>query len=579
MIYINKLFENSIGLSGIKDIRFIEDTKENKGINLIYINDTDNIKLPKLKEVLEKDIKIAPKFLSSYNKRLDFYYGVIPPNIYFRNQKIISTTYAKWIKKEYPKIKWMKQFIANKSDINNKSVFYDISFIYNTFFNFYNKSEFIAAKELIKILSNIISESKTSYYQRPNYIILDLNNYGTRDLINLFFNYYKLNKNIFPDSFISDFMVKGIIVKIDGLFWPFGKIIQKNNTDHLEINYQVYNKIKEIKHPEEIEKIITKNKLEKINKVNYDLLDNEKKLKKQTEDILNNLQDIDQFLKKTKTIGDLRSEEDQKELNKLLDKAQNQISKSEISGNSFDEKISEIEKHPEFKKYKKILQNIKEINKKYNGVISVDENLIKQVPSYYNPLDIVKIKDFHAFDKQRTEFDEVLDESMMDLFNSIEQDPEAGIKVQKISIKFQDNFKSRYKIYSLKIKNTKFGYGKSYNIEFKVPYPINGKYLKLDGNKYIMINQFFPRPIVKVEPHTVRIYTHFSTAAVELKGTSLNKTSDFDRFKKEFIKIMTEIKKIESTKEIDSDKITYIKEKYNLPDNLNPELMFNIKIK
>jgi len=171
-------------------------------------------------------------------------------------------------------------------------------------------------------------------------------------------------------------------------------------------------------------------------------------------------------------------------------------------------------------------------------------------------------------------------QSMFDLFKSLEMDKEAGLKVQDVKISFEDNIKNRFKIYKVRLKNTKFGYQKPYDIELKVPYPSHGKYIKLDSNKYIMINQLFPYPILKIQPNTVRIYTHFSTAAVELKGSNVNLgTNDLNRIKDTFLINLTEAKCKVKTNDLDDQKVQYLKDKYNLPPDLNDKLFTNIEIR
>ena len=94
-------------------------------------------------------------------------------------------------------------------------------------------------------------------------------------------------------------------------------------------------------------------------------------------------------------------------------------------------------------------------------------------------MEIVKIDEFSVYKKQKTEFDEALDQSMFDLIRSIELDDEAGIKIKNIDVSVVDTNKSRFKVYKMTIKNTKFGKTTEYTKSIKVPYPIKGKYLKI----------------------------------------------------------------------------------------------------
>lgn len=585
MIGIHKVF-SAIGLSGIKDIAF-KNIQDGTGINLIYLSDNNSIKYT-------SKSKTGAAFIEKYTAKAYFSYAVIPINFMFYNQRIKFNPYFKYIKPKIgAKLRILRKFNTTKNDIKVKSIFYDLTALYEGYHILNQQSQMKSMKELLALFKNIEQESKGTYYQRDTFILLDIDNFGDRKLIEDFVKFGRINNGIFDAT-----SIKGIMVYVDDKYYPLtvdhdvkdkeGNLIPDKR--QLTINYAVYNKIKNIRvivDKEEITKDLIKDNelafkkstsLEMAETLTSDSVDAAKKnVYKSLERRLDEIHKVQKEVQKHSVVDDKK----QREINTLIDTAQNEVMRtSEIEGKSIEAKTDALLERPEFVKYKKVIENIRNINLKYNGAIKIDKDLLKKSAGvYYDPIKATGIETFTAYNKQQTEFEEVLDEAMFDLFKGIEQDKEAGIKVQGFKIGFEDNFKSRFKIYKIKLKNTKFGYDKPYTIELKVPYPVNGKYLKLDSNNYIMSNQFFPQPIIKVQSSVVRMYTHFSTAAVELKGTVLNKSSDFSRLKDEFLKNMTEVKKLKSSKNLDSETIQSIKDEFNLPSNLNDGLMFNVEIK
>ena len=104
-----------------------------------------------------------------------------------------------------------------------------------------------------------------------------------------------------------------------------------------------------------------------------------------------------------------------------------------------------------------------------------------------------------------------------------------------------------------------------YVVKFKVPYPVKNKYFKLDGNTYIMINQFFSKPIMKVKPNLVRLYTHYSTLTVSLKNHKLSETQSLDNIFKEISKLLKAKITWNSSKNIENG-LSTICEKFDLPN-------------
>jgi len=573
MYDLKKLF-STVGNNGLEKVRFYIGDKTKHGVNLIYLSDLELIKFPAKLENLAPEIKNGASFISENNRLRIFSYGIIPQNFVFRSHKVSCNTYYQWFKKvEKTKLKLSRKVIVSKNDQIDKSVFYDLTPVYTAFHDNYHKSEIIATKELIKIIDNITYELSKSYYKKDNYLVLDLNDFSNREYLFAFYNYYKLNKKLFND-------ISGIVVRVDGKYWPLTENYQDKDISKIKINMIVFNKIKNIKLKIDDEVIILdKNNNQEDSSDESKNTEDFNKSIKSDKSLDKSLEKLDSHYKNITRVGNVISDKDELEIKQKFEIVHNKIMRDKKLSGNFQERTASLLKKPEYKKYHKILNSLEELNMKYNGAIKVNRDLVKSTAdTYFDPVSVLKIDTFHSYNKQQTEFDEVLDEAMFDLFKSLEQDPKAGIKVQDIKIKIEDNFKSRFKIYKIKIKNTKFGYKKPYDIELKVPYPVNGKYMKLDGINYIMSNQFFPRPILKTDPDKVKIYTHFGTAAVELKGTNLSKTSDFDRLQQEFLKILTELKVLQGTKNLSTEEVELLKEEFNIPD-INPKLIFNLETK
>jgi hypothetical protein len=76
-----------------------------------------------------------------------------------------------------------------------------------------------------------------------------------------------------------------------------------------------------------------------------------------------------------------------------------------------------------------------------------------------------------------------------------------------------------------------------------------------------MINQFYPKPILKVKPNVVRLYTHYSTLSVELKNHKINEYQGVDGILKEAAKLIKA-----DLSWIDTEESQMIKEKFDLPE-------------
>ncbi len=231
---------------------------------------------------------------------------------------------------------------------------------------------------------------------------------------------------------------------------------------------------------------------------------------------------------------------------------------------TFPEKLEMLYKDDHSQTGEKVETMRKEINKKYNGNIAVD---LKQ-DGVFDMQSIVGMDELGNYDKQRTELTENMDELIDDLIHgTLENDPDVDIKVLKITKKVVDDNKNRYKEYQVKIQHKDFGLttDKPYTISFRVPVPVQGKYIKIGGNNYILINQLFPKPIQKIDPNLVRFYTHFSVASLKIKNTKLTASNSFIDIEDKFVQQLKSINaiKLENFDNADKDEIA---ERYDLHD-------------
>jgi len=579
---IKKLFSAS-GIAGLKEVTFKNLSDKGTGVNIIYFTNSTDIDYRDntpcgINFLLSKPIQKSKTLFSTF---------IIPPNFAFYNHRISVLKYSKYFKSKFAKGGFtgrvLKSIPLSKTELLQKNNFYDLSVMAEAFKRVSNTSELKAIQELFNTFEKISNEFSKTFYKKDTYVVIETN-YDNKEILNLFLKQNRIKNCLIPD--VSQKGIKGILVKTKNFFYPLTLIDEKDN---LRINMQSFGNILkgiENEHNEDLKKLgilsqenenlasLTTSYTKELKKTNSEIsekkITKDKTIDEKVIEKLESIKELDTVIKDKKT---------EVKINSILNDTNELITRDSFKERTEKEDyLKNIETDPKFKKYQDQVKKLKELNFKFNGSIQIQKaNLPKNL--YFDPIKVTGIETFTSYNKQKTEFDEVLDESMFDLFKSLEIDTNAGLKVQNVKISFEDNIKNRYKIYKVRLKNTKFGYEKPYDIELRVPYPVQGKYLKLDSNKYIMVNQFFPYPILKIQPNTVRIYTHYSTAAVELKGSVVNLGSnDLNRIKDNFLISLTEAKKKVKVSELTNDKKQEIKDKYNLPLMLNDKLMVNLEI-
>ena len=509
-------------------------------------------------------------FVNDFRKKSIFQSAIIFKYYIFKNKKLNAQEYIQEFKKQNPNVPVITDIkTIKKQTLKNKIIFIDLTLFSELFLIQKSIIKFKAFYEYITIINDLIKSLNLDIKQ--SYIFYE----GTASL-HPFFDYlmlYLRRKSFTIDS--HELKVSGIIAfdrQVKLKLYPFAKIEKEREKEVLKFKIPVLNQYQKEVLLQDEEEIKTEDDI--INDIENKLKDFD--VSKIKEEIKNN--------SKTKQSSEeiIKIQESKKEFNKDLDDIYNLLTKinpnksPEENLEYLKEKFKNDETKKEFlKKADVLLEYLKMINKKYNGMIEIDENLITKInDSFFNPIDIVGFKEVNVYNRQSTEFDEVLDQSIYDLFKKIESDKELGIQILNIKSEIVDTNKDRLKKYYITIKQTKFGKKQPYTIELDVPYPIHDKYLKFGSNTYIMINQLFIKPLIKINPNTVRFYSFFGTITVKLKTHTFNELNDFD-------KIIDKLQKISKSKKLifnyyeenERQKVNLLLEKYNIA-NLNDTFKF-----
>ncbi len=138
-----------------------------------------------------------------------------------------------------------------------------------------------------------------------------------------------------------------------------------------------------------------------------------------------------------------------------------------------------------------------------------------------NPKDIVTIKKINSI-RTKYELDENIDESIRDLFYSLESKQSAPIKILNINKKYEDDNLNRFIRYTITVKNVNKGFKEPYDLTIKVPALVNDRYLKLNSSDYILLSQQYLVPITKDKVNEARFLTHFQMTRLVVKNLKFN---------------------------------------------------------
>ena len=502
MTSVDKLITNK---QPMPNIRF-QDT-DKVGSNIFFV--------PEAIDSIEAQAGLK-KFLDTQIK--SYYQQITIPGIIsnFLGKKLANQKYYLHAKKEMPNYIYSrspgKQMNAERTNI------FDFSGIIGDIMSTAKaRSQKMVFQELNKLIGSV---TKDYPQDRKNYLVI----YGSTtissdnaEFLNFLIYINKLSAGKIKTN------LDGIIYILDGKFYPIAIPDDKNKDKSLKFLRNILGSLLQYKN-----KVSTG-----IDNINPDIMTDE--MKEECEE-----QKADAREKITKIVND----------NKDLDGVQKEI-KGILHGlpgtvGTTKDKLESLFNGSDNKVTKDVEKLNKEVNRKYNGNVQVD------IPKtgVFNAQKIVGMDEVGNYNKQQAELTENIDELVEDLvYGTLENDPDIDIKVLGIKTKIVDDNKNRYKEYQVKIQHKDFGKttNKPYTVSFRVPVPVQGKYIKLGGNNYILINQLFPKPIQKIAPNLVRFYTHFSVASLSIKNAKLTASNGFIELEEKFVQHLKSINAIKVT--------------------------------
>jgi len=487
----NRLLQNKVPL---KNIKF--NSKENVA-NLIFI--------PEGKKTLDDYLKSEAKSLFG---------SITVPGVIssFVGKKLTSQKYYSELKTKLPNYK-IDRIPSNDDKLTNV---FDMSGISDEIIKIsLSRSKKLVFSELNKLWNSVAQD-----YNKVNDNILFIYNPDGENI-----NYLNLIKYI---AVLNNNKIKSLITGIvyfhNNNFYPIAK-----KTKIKEVDYLVFNK--------SVIELLLKN-IENINKGKEEVDEIDKNNIVKVRDKVNEL---------SKKLSN--KEEDNK---KTISEIKKIVHGTPELNGTFQDKLDQLYKEDNDTPIDQISESLKKLNEKYNGNIEVN---IKD-KSAVNSEKIVGMKNLGNYNKQSQELNENMDANIKDLIDStLLADPDLNIELISIKSKVVDNYKDRFKEYSIRIRHKNIGNttNRPYNITFRTPIVVQDKYTRIGGNNYIMINQLFSAPIAKISPHLVRFYSHYSTAALELKSSRLSVNKDFKDIEDKFIQELKSVNAINNSKLVKFD--------------------------
>lgn len=516
MVSVTKFIKNK---QPLPNVRFWDDEKV--GANIFFAPEASS------QGVAHKALQ---KYLSTQIK--GYYHQITVPGIIsnFLGKKLSSQKYFLEVKKEMPNFLYNR--VPAKQVMPERTNIFDMSgMISDVLSTAKSRSQKKVFSELLKLIESVIKDYDP---ERKNYLFissesnLDADNADVLQLLN-YIN--KLNAGKIKTY------LDGIIYFIDGKYFP---LAIPNDKEH------------ELKFQRNILNMVLKN------------MTNDKDIKAmdtEEDEIAAAASKESEVKKAIDELVTSSSKAKDSELKDIQKKIKEHLNTLPLTG-TFEEKLQAL--YQKGSTTDAVDKLSKDINRKYNGNIELN---IKQTGVFDNQK-IVGMDEVGNYDKQRLELTENIDDLIDDLIHStLGNDPDVDIEIVSVHKKIVDDNKNRYKEFQIKVKHKDFGAttNKPYTISFRIPVPVQGKYIKLGGNNYILINQLFSKPIQKVAPNLVRFYTHFSVASLKLKNTKLSASNSFVDVEDKFVqqlKAMGAIK-LENFDNATKDTISL---KYNISD-------------
>lgn len=560
MVYIDQFMTTKIPKSQVR----LSSKENDKGINLLFI--TDN----------------APFYNFLETQRADLYGDIFTPNLFgtILGKKIVSTYYYKAFRNAQPRFKVQKNL---KIQDTKKTQVFDMSHFSNDFIELINsQSQKLVTDKLFSSFNSIIKDfKKTSSGKNFLAVYCDVNQNVSGSHFSEVFEYMsQLNANKLKTD------LDGIFYIVDKYYYPIAIKDEKSKKPELTFlknNIKLVQKI--------IDGMIDKNigAISNVDQIEDILEDKTTEIK--SNQIRQDIIDLSKTLNDSGTPGTSKNKQGSTSIKNMMTEEESDLKtiddiKAKVAeyktlhgtNISFEETLKEIFNKPikkedqktkdkNLKDISKISESDKEIQKQYAGQINLILSTREKQNRVFNSNNITGLTEANGYDRQRTEFKDHIDNELKEMFMHFEADPKLNLKVLDFKASnIIDDDRNRYKEYSIKVQHKNFGKTKSspYTIKFKVPVPQNDKYFKLNGQQYILINQIYPKPIIKVNQHLARLHTmHTNTAAFEIKKSKLD-NEDYKYLEKDFI---AELLKDKNTKiqEFDNDIKDRTIEKYNLP--------------
>lgn len=521
---------------------------------------------------------------------------IIPPKLVLGGKSFINNTYYLSIKKTLKGFTFFK--VPPKLKSKNRIRFFDLSPLVGNIVNTSNQKTITQIyKEAFEKLFIGFSDFKngltpTQALERKRIMLIDLDLNSPRTGFTENFEYFlKLNSYNIELNIKASQYPDNIVYKIDNMYYPVGKknIIKGKNEDgsedkaYISINKVMFQRVlniyEDLLTKPSYEVLKNKEKEEKVRLLGFNgakdintilnigndietIINNKSKKTDGSLDPIELARRTKEYIEGNPNLHDLQGKNFKEKLENLLlsvkhaEKLQaNQSIKSQVGlkGLTTDSNISyeplSKESENDLLKESKSKENLKtieelseaeqELLKRYNGTLFLKN--MQERDNFgiraFNPDNIVGLTEFNGYDKQAQEFYFNLEDNIKDLINSLQKDSDTKIIVHKIESVLKDDNKTRYKEFSAQISHPDFGqtYNKKYTIKFKVPFPVEGKYIKYGGNDYVMVNQLFNKPIQKVNAHLARLYTHYNTTSVSLKNSKLNGSYGLSNIEKETV--------------------------------------------
>jgi len=495
MVSVTKFIKNK---QPLPNVRFWDDEKVGANIFFVPEASSQGVAHTALQKYLNTQIK-------------GYYHQITVPGIIsnFLGKKLSSQKYFLELKKDMPNFHYTR--VPSKQTMPERTNVFDMSgMISDVLSTAKSRSQKKVFFELLKLIESVIKDYDP---ERKNYLFISSESNldaANADVLQLLNYINKLNAGKIKTR------LDGIIYFIDGKYFPIA-IPSSSEEDELKFQRNILNMVL---------KNMTKDK-----DIKNAVSEEESEIASNKETSVKEL--IDELVTSSSKAKD-------SELKDIQKKIKEHLNTLPLTG-TFEEKLQALyQKGSTTEAVEKLSKNI---NRKYNGNISLN---IKQT-GVFNDQKIVGMDEVGNYDKQRLELTENIDDLIEDLIHStLGNDPDVDIEIVSVQKKIVDDNKNRYKEFQIKVKHKDFGAttNKPYTISFRIPVPVQGKYIKLGGNNYILINQLFPKPIQKVAPNLVRFYTHFSVSSLKLKNTKLSASNSFVEVEDKFVQQLKAMNKI-----------------------------------